>query len=661
MKGQKDTACRRAAFIYRTLGNPTVLSDPRFVDVCGLMKEKPDPNDSSSNSTSGTTDDPLYVDEEFEKTLIGKRIFFKTPKQMWSMKVYEPFVISEEQSIQRSVGMKQFEQALNMVPEKDRAKLKGEMQEKYNRMHWYSLTEDMGSIIFFAEDKKGEKIKMLCDDENSSTKISRATTVSGARACFSNIYRHPTTGERLESGSSLLQIEHKGELYMLLLGVGKNYNKAKHEKILKAMARSLRMEGDTELPTVTLTKCKDDGVLQLKKGIPVSWIIIDRTREARIVQQPKLARDHEIGNAVSNYYGMILKAMEYGKDGKQILSFGKQVIVDRDLRKSLITAGGFAMDHAMKEVRFVPVEVEDYSNFEMDGALASAAIFYMKALTKVSSGIGGLGKSMSEKHMRLYWEIPVIRIQGECIPQMVCKDGKWVPDRNNMEYREISKKPDMLRSANKDFLTVEQVRQDLDRYYYHELDKAEKAEGDYYNVAGRCDRAKSQLYKIDFPVNIDKCPKLENQIQQVQYEQLVFEQMQKVRTEELRRWLSVLKPGEVSKYTLSLTGIRTQLAAMRAEVKRLIPIRDGLLESGEAGQASAMSTKIQFLQEDIAVLEGIEASTQKSLDRVNSGKHELSLTNDLKTINTEITKLKKKRETLKKELAICVKQNSRIR
>lgn len=512
-----------------------------------------------------------------------------------------------------------------------------------------------------AKDTEGKKVTFVCDDADSEGTLSYSTSVSGARACISNVYKHPISGERLEGGMTLVEVEHKGEHYRLMLVMGEKYNSAKHEKTLKAMARSLRMEGVAELPTVTKRKCKEESVLQLAKGIPVSWTIIDRSRKAVVIQQPKMARDHEIGNAVSKYYGLILAAIKGAKDIAQAVKVYKEVVYDEDLRKALITAGGWKLEHEMKRVDFIPIEIEEFSDFQMDGIFTSAAIFYLDALKGVSSGIGGLGKSMTEKHMKLYWEIPVIRIKGECIPQMVCKDGKWIPDYNNMEYREIENEPGKITSSNKDFLTVRQVERDLDRYFKTEMEKAESAAVDYRNVKSRCVDSRQQLYKIDFPVNIDKCPELENQIQIVQYNILVQEQIQKVRKEELTRWLQVLKPAEKAKFEARLAELKADKAVMNVDLKKKIKLHEGLIANGKTGEAAKVEIQINFLNEDIALIESFEVKTQGELTKVTSGKREKGMSAELSTISNELVQLRKRKEDLKKELAVCVKDYDKVR
>ncbi|MEM7187433.1 MAG: hypothetical protein AAF466_12310, partial [Bacteroidota bacterium] len=525
----------------------------------------------------------------------------------------------------------------------------------------YNFNNDLGGLIFFAENQKESGKKMICDEADTKGHVSYPTSVSGARACFSNVFKNPRTGERLKAGSSLLQIEHKGDLFMLLLVAGENYNSAKHERIIKAMARSLRMEGVKELPKITITKCKDNSTMQLAKGIPATWTILDRSRKVVMWQQPHLARDAEIGDAVSNYYAVILKAMKGYKDGRQLLKLSREVVVDKDVRKALATAGGWALEQKMKRVDFIPVEIEEYSDVEIDGIYTTAAIFYMDALKGASAGVSALARKINKMSLKLYWEIPVITIHAECIPQMVCKNGKWVPDYENLVYREISRTKGKLTSPNKDFMTLRQVERDLDRYFKVALEKAESAERDYKIASQRCVDARGMLYDIDFPVHIDKCPVLENAIQQLQYEILVSEEIQKVRKAEYQRWLTVLKPAEIQKHKDRIAELNADIEVMDVELVKLRRLRDGHISNGQPGPANELTLRIKFLEEDRALLVAMRRQSQDTWTELSRGKRETAMTVELQEISTQLSSLKKQKAKKKEELAICVKDYDKIR
>ncbi|MEM7186686.1 MAG: hypothetical protein AAF466_08505, partial [Bacteroidota bacterium] len=148
MAREKSKACKQAEFMYRSLNKPRNIYDKRFIDACGIFETASD-DTATTDDTKPTTGSggPLYVDEEFEKTLVGKRLFLKTPKQMFSMNIYEPFVISEEQAISRSVGKSQLEMALKMLPADKQKELKAQMNEKFDRAHVYNFNNDLGGLI----------------------------------------------------------------------------------------------------------------------------------------------------------------------------------------------------------------------------------------------------------------------------------------------------------------------------------------------------------------------------------------------------------------------------------------------------------------------------------------------------------------------------------
>ena len=109
-----------------------------------------------------------------------------------------------------------------------------------------------------------------------------------------------------------------------------------------------------------------------------------------------------------------------------------------------------------------------------------------------------------------------------------------MPDWNNLTYRRIKTTYSKITSPNKDFMSIRDVERDLQRYFKDKIYELEQEERDYARILNRCDDSKGQLYKIDFPVNIDKCPVLENKIQTVQYEILFQQKVQEARKEEIR-------------------------------------------------------------------------------------------------------------------------------
>lgn len=663
MKSRAERACKNARFVHRALGKPKAIYIDGFIDECNIFEkdDKGGPAGSDGDVSDSSNNKPEYIDEEFEKTLVGKRLFFKTPNQTFSINVYEPFVISEEQSIMRSVGLKQYQEVIKMFPEAQQKESAAKLDEAYGRAHWYNFGKDLGGVIFYSESLGTKGTKLMCEEEDhKDSGLVRWTSVSGVKACSANIYKHPKTGERLKGGTTLVQLKYKGELFSLLLIAGEKYNSSKHEKILRAMARSLRIEGKVDLPTVTVTKCKDETTTLLKKGMPVSWTIYDRTRKSVVLQQPVLARDHEVAKAASNYTGAVLEVIKLTSDIKQTISIPRKMLIDGKVKQSLLEIGGWGLEE-YHGIDVIPVEIEDYTDVNIDGSLTTAVIFYLKALRDVNNGISGLGKKMNNMSLRLYWEIPTITITGECIPRMVCDNGEWKPDYDYMEFKEISRTKGTLRSPNKDFMTLRQVEQDLERYYYAELDRLEDNEANWARAMNRCDESKGKLYKIDWPVNFDKCPAIEDRIQVTQHEILTLEQLQEVRKKEMSRWLNTLKPAEIKKFQERLVQNRAYRATLVKERNRLIPIRDELLRQGRNGEAAELTDQITFLGEDIALLDSFETQTRKDLAEVQSGKRETAMSKELSGISKQISDLKKQKTTLKKQLEACVAQADKVR
>jgi len=307
------------------------------------------------------------------------------------------------------------------------------------------------------------------------------------------------------------------------------------------------------------------------------------------------------------------------------------------------------------------VEIEEYTELTIDGSLTNAVTFYLEALRDVNAGLSKLGKRMNNMSLRVYWEIPTIEIKGECIPRMVCDNGKWKPDREYMEFREISRKKGTLRAPNKDFMTLKQVEDDLQRYYYDKLDELEADEINYRNVAGRCDESKKQLWKIDFPVNIDQCPTIEYNIQQKQHEILSLTQIQKKLDTELKEWLTKLLPAEKGRLNERLMDILADIRAKEGEIPRLETLRDNYLKNNLEGKAAQIGTQIKFLKEDIELLRGFKLKSNKELQKISSGKNEAEMNKNIAKIQDQVSKLKKDKESLKKQLQACIKETEKIR
>ena len=658
----KARACGEAAFVYRDMGKPKSIYIPgwEFENYCGLVgaEEKPGVTETGGE-TSNNKGGPEYIDEEFEKTLKGKRLYFKTPIQTFSVNIYDPFTLSDQSAIMRDLMKKQYKQALKQA--NPTAKEESEFDETIDRMHFYIFEKNMGGLILHVEDLNGKDATYLCDEDKKG-QLSRWTSVSGIRACMSNVFQNPVTKERLKNGATYVQFEYKGNMVSLIVMAGDGMNKKQHEAIVRAMAKSLRIEGEVELPKIVVKRCKDDSVLQLKQGMPVEWTIIDRSRKSVILYQPALARDADVAASASKFYAAILQVMKWSKDVKQVLNIYNNVVIEKQYRDALLKIGGWAMEDAgTVQIDFVPVEVEDYSNFTADGALTNAAIFYMQALTDITDGLSKLGKTMNKQSMRVYWEIPVITIKGECIPQMVCKNGKWVPDKNNMEFREISRKSHTLRPGNKAFQTFDDIQRDLNKYFYTLLDKAEDAEADYYKVLERCVKSKQQLYKIKFPVNIDQCPVLEQKIQLEQHAMLQKINQQSNLKFELERWLNVLKPSEVASYTRRISLLNEQIQDGEGKLPSLRTIRDNHVKNGDKANAALYTKKIKFLEEDIALLKQMRTSATNNLAAVQSGKWEKEISEELTTVSNQINNHKSKIKGLEAELKICVDEALKVR
>ena len=645
----REKACQDAAFEYRALGNPKSppFPEPTFYDACGLF-QKDKPVEENDTNVETVHDEVSYVDEEFVTTLVGKRVFFKTPKQVFSMNVYEPFVINPDQGVMRGLMQKY---AKEMQAKGGDEEQKSEFEESFPRLHWYGFDKKMGGIIFTAEANKKDET-LPCQQEGGKT-FSRWITVGGIKACVSDVSKHPVTQEKLESGGQQLSFLYKGELFRLTLSSGKGFNTDYHLKVLKAMIQSFRPEGDVDLPTVTYQKCVDGSIRYLTKGKPVFWRVLDESRESVLLQQPILARDYEVAGVVANYTQATLDAIDFVSDLKKWTSVPKAVLIDKKYWSTLQKFGKWRMKEKIQQAGF--------SKITLSASPVTAARYYMDAMRVMSEGISGIGKTINNQSMRVYWEIPIVEIKGECVPRMTCKDGKWIPDKQKSVYREISRDTTVWRAPNKAFQSLKEAKDDLNKYFYADMEKFEAEGEEYKNSADRCKKCDQSLWQVYFPIHFDVCPAIEGKLQLNQYEIWFQEQLQTTRKDEMQRWLSSLKPAEYLRLQGAMTTLQLRIDDMESELVKQKRLLEEFQRQGDTANAGLTAKKIQFLNEDIALLRSMFAESNAEMEVLKSGKRENDMSKELTAISEELIRLKKVQTDLKKELATCVKEAEKVK
>ena len=523
----KEERLKKAREIYSIMKAQDIkLWSSADIDHSLLDPQKPLPKEET------------HEEIKFENNLIGERLYLRTPDKVFSLNLYKPFVIDKEENNQRQLARSKYTKMLENHQRVDKETL-----QEMSNFHHYQFKGELGGLLFFREEIKGDP-KYLCDEADKEGNISREIQVSGRKACMAVLFKHPKTKERLRGGSCYVQVAIEKEMFTLVLIAGKNYNSQKHENILKSMAQSLQLESSKKLPTVSVERCVDGKKTLLKKGIPVSWTIYDHKRQAVIVQQPVVPRDHRTAESAEYFTSVLVELLKKSKDAAQLIDMSYALILERDLKQAILDLGGW-YGEGYSQTNFIPVEIEEFTDASIDAPMTNAVIFYMDALRAACAGVSGVGKKISNMSLRLYWEIPVITIKGECIPRMNCENGQWVGDKHYLEYREISRTPSVLRAPNKSFMTAKQVADELSEKFYKKIEDLEKTEKEYKNLSDKCARSKGILQDFVFPTNFAQCPTLENQVQQIQFEILALENEQKSRREELKSWLDYRKKAEI--------------------------------------------------------------------------------------------------------------------
>jgi len=649
MVKKKSEACARANNMYRVLKKPKRIFDKRFIDACDLLSNEEETVDKEESKEK----------EDTESSDDEKRITFRTGDAVFSVKVPSPLVavtvfgteVTTQTPMEISKMLKEYEQFGFTTSTANSFGIKGyQISFGLDVQQRTKLTEKIyKSAGGFSKTKNARTFSL--GDENYDL------GPYDARLTYDWEWEIDGPIQAKEDLMATISIKFKTEGFFCDFTVGvRNLDQLKIQKKVMRLVRSFKVESFS----APVTKCKDGDYKMLKQGIPVTWTIYDRSRPSSIVQQPVLARDHEIAAAAANYTGAIVEVIKTLKDARQLTKIPRNVLIEGDMKKAMAAMGGWYLEGYHK-VEFIPVEIEEYTELTIDGSLTNAVTFYLEALRDVNAGLSKLGKRMNNMSLRVYWEIPTIEIKGECIPRMVCDNGKWKPDREYMEFREISRKKGTLRAPNKDFMTLKQVEDDLQRYYYDKLDELEADEINYRNVAGRCDESKKQLWKIDFPVNIDQCPTIEYNIQQKQHEILSLTQIQKKLDTELKEWLTKLLPAEKGRLNERLMDILADIRAKEGEIPRLETLRDNYLKNNLEGKAAQIGTQIKFLKEDIELLRGFKLKSNKELQKISSGKKEAEMNKNIAKIQDQVSKLKKDKESLKKQLQACIKETEKIR
>jgi len=646
-------ACKKAAEVYRTLGKPKTITflNGTFIDTCKLL----------SNNEEATNSEKPKEESSTTQNYSNRRIVFTAGEVVFSVKLPRP--LEAKNIFGGKANYLTTNDITKAIKEDD---ILGVLKSGMNQyeVSGYQISFGLATQV---RNKLTEQV-MEARPKFAKTRNDRTFSLGieafdvgsyDARLTYDWEWEVDGPIQAKEDLMASISITFKTEGHFCEFSVYvRNLDEHKIEKKVMEMVRSFRVE--SAVPPKPVTQCEDGTYKLLKKGIPVTWTIYDRTRPSTIIQQPVLARDYEIAEKAASYTGAVVEVLTTAKDVLQVTSIPRKVIIDGELSQALSALGGWYLEGYHK-VDFIPVEFEETSNTSIDGSLTNAVIFYLKALRDVNNGLSKLGKRMENMSLRLYWEIPIIEIKGECIPRMVCKDGTWQPDRKYMEFREISRTTKTYRAPNKDFMTIKQVADDLNRYYYAKMDALEEDEINFKNVLERCKTSQRDLWKIDFPVNFDTCPIIENSIQLKQHELLRLNDLREDLKEALGAWLNILKPAEVARLNERLAEIAIDIQKKEKEIPRLETLRLNYVNNNQMAQAAQTANRIRFLREDIALLVSFRNKTNNELQKLNTGKKESEMSKELANLSQQILDIEKEKKDLKKELAKCLAEADKLR
>jgi hypothetical protein len=404
--------------------------------------------------------------------------------------------------------------------------------------------------------------------------------------------------------------------------------------------------------------CDDGDSVQLTKTYPVSIPVPHPSKKPILVQRPELATDTKTAKAAADFYGALYKAVKGGGDAansvrtvlesaSDLRMFLEKEFKDPNSPESLgylfSSVGSIALDNpGSKTVVRVEFGAEDV---DATNPLGSAVNFYLSALARTMSGVAGLGELANNRSLLLAWAIPQQVIEGECVPQMKCVNGKWAPSRDWL-FKETSRK-EARPEPNPNLttgITLKQSQELTEKYFKTAIELRESNLEKYEKDPNCfCDEiAHKNFDKVDWPYDFDKCANFKTQLANVNDQIAFYEDAVKSKEAEIRNWIDVEKPQQVAGLQATLNSLDQSLVELEAERARHENLRKNFVASGDQTNATIHQQWIDLIDSQVATTKAHRATVQAELSAFTPDRHLVSLTSGLRTAQDALKQLKEK-------------------
>lgn len=653
----RNKALEKAREIYKTMQEKEIdLYDNVKIDEDLLLSEE--------ERKKKEAEDKISQPEPVESPLQGKKLLFRMPDKVFSILIPSKFNVNA----MLVDGRQTLEQIYKQIDQSSGVNISGSL----SRYHSHQVSNYPIGIEFQGVKKQSWMGEVKCEEpyKTDITYRSEATTIKlgSIKACYIVHWDKEYTNMAIQkewrpAGFAQVQFDYDGDRYNLKVDARK-LEPDNLTQLIEQMVKSLRLEGEEEKEELPDDKCKEGDIQLLKKGIPVSWKVLDPKRKPAIYKQATRPTDTSTPKAFSDFTGYMVRVVSGAKDVKQFYEI-YQSFRRKETREALQSLDGWLLENGL-EIDFLPVEIEDISDVSMDAPLTNAVLFYLSTMQKASSGLAGLGNSISNSMMRKYWIIPYSEIKGECLPRMVCGDGKWVPDPEYMQYKELDIKESSFHDANRDFQTLRQVTRELERDFYPKIGELERNMIEYADKEKRCEDAKRKLWEYDFPTQFALCPLLRSKIQSIDKETLAISNEIGIRQRELENYQSKTIPEQEADHKKDIDGVSAELEEIEGRLKKK---RESLRQHTLGDNESNNKELVSRLRKEVAAIEKEKEQSSKLLDEMIKLRNEVYHTqqNNLKSMREKIRELESDKirlnhtkSKLQQELKECEKDEAAL-
>lgn len=390
--------------------------------------------------------------------------------------------------------------------------------------------------------------------------------------------------------------------------------------------------------------CTDGKTKLLKdQAIVTTFFLPHPTKEPFFIQKPTLPKDASVPASWAFFTDFCISAIQAGgivKDGMSSISDLK----NKDFLSAAASLAGWSEKDAIVGALFNP---EAHRKAKAED-MTSVVSFYLVALRAAANGATAIGQKMNKSASDYYYEVPYMAVEAKCIPQMICKNGKWEPDYSAPVYMEI-KDSVMGKWSKKD---MAQTPRQIARIYEKEFEKyinrcAEDSR--FYKLDNKCYKSMDEFMNIKWPgQGYDVCAQFKAQ-RVIEKSVLIQEESQKKKLDaEYKAWITNGgRDAEIKKLKNRVIQLNKEQAiannAIKAKNVAIDNINDYLNKNFTTPALRASAT-YKAKEAEIAKLKK---------DKIALGKKLISVANekDLIAYQQEQLRLEVKKKQLEKELA----------